>query len=157
MKPPMPITAIHRDGRTIVFGGWVDFLRWAAKVPFDEKFSDPRPAGWTLTGWSRGFPRTEWIVRDNNGKPLVKDKIDFSPIETPWWKAYYKQHRRAAELGLPIPDTAHRHYQRHKAPQKKNSGYLRRARDWVRGKYDQLDLGEAENSYRIRQPRSNDW
>ena len=150
MKPSMPVTAIHRDGRTIVFEGWNDFLRWATKVPFAEKFRDAFTSEsyrWLNT------PATEWIVRDNNGKPLVKDKIDFSSIETPWQKAYYKMHRHAAQLGLPIPGTAHHCYQKHRATAMKNSGQGARARDWVRAAYDKLMIGDEENTRRLKHPR----
>ena len=101
-----PVTAIRHDGYTIV----------AATPEEAASFHNLRPGNkhverYSIFGWTfqeDAVRYYDWILRDALGKVVQVEDLPDSPRCRPYWEQRTKAHRRAAEMGLPIPGTGHR-------------------------------------------------
>ncbi len=127
-----PIVATHRNGNTKLFYNLDDFRRFCAKEIVGEKYKEkcsyygcPRIKYFNYRGykyetktigigtyastWEEKYYCSDWIARDDRGKPIPKDITPLYPKAETYWSKRFKLTEKNKEHALanggPIPWT----------------------------------------------------
>ena len=150
-----PLTAIHIDGRTLLLKTKEDAVNFYYK---HGKWGDKHGEVFSFDILYRHRVWTSnWIVRDDWGRPV--DYTDIRPVYdySSYWKRRQKEIRHCKEKGIPIPHTGRSKWRTHRAPFKKNSGTLAKARAASKYRYEMREYDLPRKSRGTRYYDPWDW